>query len=317
MDIALFAPEALRAELEPHLRWAKPAPLRRSSKLPLPPPAPSQTGVQGTASPSKGKGKATSATSVAAIAPEPGETPAQTAARQRKMQQVLQALQRVKGDEKHGDEVLDALSDAKDVLELPFPKSAPGIISGDLNVDLLNHQLQVRWFYTQVRYARLLTCVPQGLRWMRRAEAPKLPQRVEDPPVQLIKMQTRSGGQGSYWLNLASKQPTSEQPKLARGGMLCDAMGSSGGRGGYCESVKLTRCSLRRDRSRQDAPMPRAHRRYTRAASRRLRKGHPHRLPRLGHLQLVDSDQGPYLGVARRDFTHLCVPSKVAYRGAR
>ncbi|ORY75046.1 SNF2 family N-terminal domain-domain-containing protein [Leucosporidium creatinivorum] len=208
IDIALYAPESIRDQLMPQLRWATPAPARRSSKLVPLPPTQNQTGVQGTASPQKGKGKAgnSSASSASSIAPEPGETAAQTAARQRQLQKVLGALQRINGEEKRGDEVLDALADVKDVLDLPFPKNPPGIASGDLNVDLLPHQ-------------------QQGLRWMRRAEAPKLPKTDSDPPVQLIKYQTRAGGQSSYYLNLASRQPTAEEPKLARGGMLCDAMG--------------------------------------------------------------------------------------------
>lgn len=107
IDLAIYAPESIRDQLTSQLRWAAPAPARRNSKLVPLPPTQNQTGVQGTTSPSKGKGKAGSSSSSAAasIAAEPGETAAQTAARQRQMQQVLGALQRINGDEKRGDEV--------------------------------------------------------------------------------------------------------------------------------------------------------------------------------------------------------------------
>lgn len=101
IDVGIFAPESMRQQLLPHLRWATPAPARRSAKLVPLAPQPNQTGVTGTSSPSKGKGKETAPRTV--IQAEAGETPAQTAARQRRMEVALSALQRA--DNKSGDEV--------------------------------------------------------------------------------------------------------------------------------------------------------------------------------------------------------------------
>ena len=200
IDVGIFALESLRQQLLPKLKWATPAPARRSAKLI---PQVNQTGVTGTSTTSKGKGKETASSSKVVIPAEPGETPAQTAERQRRLQMTLNALKRA--DERTGDEVLDALTDEIDILALPFPKNPPSKATGDLLTDLLPHQ-------------------QQALRWMRRAEDPKLPTSPTSPPVQLISYATRPSG-SPYWVNLASRQCTTEKPPLARGGMLCDAMG--------------------------------------------------------------------------------------------
>lgn len=141
------------------------------------------------------------------------------------MQKVLATLKNLKSDTERGEEVLDALVEIKDVLSLPLHPSPPGISSGDLKVDLLPHQ-------------------SQGLLWMLKQEAPKLPTKDEDQPVQLVQYKSRGGGQKAVYLNLASRSPTEEKPTLARGGLVSCFVRFESRRGRRMEadSVPLTAC---------------------------------------------------------------------------
>lgn len=58
-------------------------------------------------------------------------------------------------------------------------------------------------------------------------ENPKLPASSVDPAVQFWirqKGDAKAGG-GEYWLNVATRSPQKDDPKLGRGGILADGMG--------------------------------------------------------------------------------------------
>ncbi|KAM0793314.1 hypothetical protein ACM66B_000772 [Microbotryomycetes sp. NB124-2] len=131
------------------------------------------------------------------------ETYAAALSRRKEFSNVLSAFEKSK-DEKSGDQMLDSLTNVKDVLKLPVHESPPSIASGHLKSDLLRHQLQV-------------------LKWMTQQENPALPEKPEDPPVQLL--QAKEVGEETMYYNWALKQMTMGRPTLARGGILADAMG--------------------------------------------------------------------------------------------
>ena len=97
--------------------------------------------------------------------PEELERQRQAEARRKELDAVLSALQR---SDKDSRQILDTLTEVKDVFKLPLCQDPPSVESGALKTNLLHHQLQ-------------------GLQWMLDHENPKLPEKQDDPPVQLLR----------------------------------------------------------------------------------------------------------------------------------
>ncbi|GMK54505.1 hypothetical protein CspeluHIS016_0110910 [Cutaneotrichosporon spelunceum] len=122
-----------------------------------------------------------------------------------RMRQILDGLVKVNKDEQAADSA--ALTADMDATELPLHPSPPSLMSGELLVDLLPHQLQ-------------------ALKWMVDHEELKLPGTVDDMAVQFWVRQKGSGrGSSDYWLNVATKTPQAETPAFGRGGIVADGMG--------------------------------------------------------------------------------------------
>ncbi|SCZ88776.1 BZ3500_MvSof-1268-A1-R1_Chr2-1g04630 [Microbotryum saponariae] len=64
----------------------------------------------------------------------------------------------------------------------------------------------------------------QGLAWMIRMEHPRLPRKVDDPPVQLWQRKIDPNGE-PFFYNVATELMQREKPLLKRGGVLADEMG--------------------------------------------------------------------------------------------
>ena len=89
-------------------------------------------------------------------------------------------------------------------------------------MDLLPHQSQA----LQASSELLWSSVSIDQKWMIKQEDPKLPS-AGDPAVQFWirqKADPKKGGQ-DYWLNVATKTPQKDDPRLGRGGILADGMG--------------------------------------------------------------------------------------------
>lgn len=119
----------------------------------------------------------------------------------------------------------DSLTADIDVGKLPLHPDPPGIASGHLVVDLLPHQSQA----LQASLPPLPFPLAHRLifQWMIGQENPKLPATPEDSAVQFWAKQKgdpKAGG-GEYWLNVATRTPQKDTPKLGRGGILADGMG--------------------------------------------------------------------------------------------
>ncbi|KAG8857347.1 hypothetical protein FRB96_005834 [Tulasnella sp. 330] len=191
----------LRAQVEPHLVWATPG--QRGFHTGAAPD--NQTGVQGTsASPvkNKGKGRATQGSAAAQASGLPGMTPGQKAV---ELATMMASMGTKVDDASRRTSVLDALC-GEDVLELPEFDDAvkPGLVNGNLKVDLLKHQ-------------------SQGLKWCVDREYPELPKTAEDKPVQF--WQLRMNGKQPYYFNVATKTPQATTPVLGRGALMADSMG--------------------------------------------------------------------------------------------
>ncbi|KAJ7217931.1 SNF2 family N-terminal domain-containing protein [Mycena pura] len=105
--------------------------------------------------------------------------------------------------EKRRNSLLDRLLSGDDILKLPVCANAPGIGNG-LTVELMKHQ-------------------SQALQWAMEREYPKLPEKVDDKPVQF--WQLRKDNSKTYYYNLVTKTPQQSQPELGRGALCADAMG--------------------------------------------------------------------------------------------
>ncbi|KAF9012434.1 SNF2 family N-terminal domain-containing protein [Cyathus striatus] len=119
------------------------------------------------------------------------------------LRQMLSTLEKV-DDEGRRSSMLDTLCASDDILNLPLHPDPPGILKGNLKVDLMKHQ-------------------SQALQWCIDREYPKLPQTEKDKPVQFWVLR-KSGGK-EYFYNIATKTPQSEPPVLGRGALCADAMG--------------------------------------------------------------------------------------------
>ncbi|SCV71870.1 BQ2448_4564 [Microbotryum intermedium] len=64
----------------------------------------------------------------------------------------------------------------------------------------------------------------QGLAWMIRMEHPRLPRKIDDPPVQLWQRKIDPNGE-PFFYNVATELMQREKPLLKRGGVLADEMG--------------------------------------------------------------------------------------------
>jgi len=110
----------------------------RPPPLPMPYPANSYAGHDPRSSPA----------SSASQRPEVLRKQQEEFARAAELKQMLANLDRV-DDEGRRSSFLDTLCSTEDVLDLPEHPSPPGIASGELQVDLLRHQ--VRWsFHRQI-----------------------------------------------------------------------------------------------------------------------------------------------------------------------
>jgi SWI/SNF-related matrix-associated actin-dependent regulator of chromatin subfamily A3 len=140
-------------------------------------------------------------------------------------------LKKVEKDAKQSDSLMvsnqsgfllraqDDLTADSDVTNLPLHPNPPGIASGQLMVDLLPHQ-------SQALQVRSIDCEADD-QWMISHEGPQLPKTSKDAPVQFwARQDTESGStSGPYWLNIATRTPQKDDPKLGKGGILADGMG--------------------------------------------------------------------------------------------
>jgi SWI/SNF-related matrix-associated actin-dependent regulator of chromatin subfamily A3 len=144
--LKMYGASDKRRELEPSLIWATPG----------------QRGFLSSTASSRVAASASTATrtnSVAQAAPSSSQrrsgasqTPSQIEA-VRKQQEALQKAAELKqmlsnlekvDDEGRRSSMLDTLCSTDDVLNLPLHPSPPGILSGELTVDLLKHQVCIR-----------------------------------------------------------------------------------------------------------------------------------------------------------------------------
>ena len=144
--LKMYGASDKRRELEPLLIWATPG----------------QRGFPSITAPSRAAASASTSTRISSVAqaapsssqrrPNASQTPAQKEAvrkQQEALQKAAELRQMLSNLEKVDDEgrrssMLDNLCSADDVLNLPLHPSPPGILSGELTVDLLKHQVCIR-----------------------------------------------------------------------------------------------------------------------------------------------------------------------------
>jgi SWI/SNF-related matrix-associated actin-dependent regulator of chromatin subfamily A3 len=133
-----------RRQLEPLLIWATPGQRGFPSTT-------SRTAASASTSTRIG-GIAQAAPSSSQRRPNASQTPAQIEAARKQLEalqkaaelrQMLNNLEKV-DDEGRRSSMLDTLCSVDDVLNLPLHPSPPGILSGELTVDLLKHQVCLR-----------------------------------------------------------------------------------------------------------------------------------------------------------------------------
>ncbi|WRT66541.1 uncharacterized protein IL334_003500 [Kwoniella shivajii] len=180
MDLSIYARPSLREVLEPELAWAK-----NETKVQKPPPSSQLIPVSGM----KGHGNS-------GVGLPEGNDPT--------MKKLLEGLKQVGDDQKQADNVMDTLTSEIDVSKLPLHPSPPGILNGQLVVDILPHQ-------------------SQALKWMIDRENPTLPASPSDKQVQFWVKQ--KGDHKDYFLNIATKTPQYDEPVLGKGGIIADGMG--------------------------------------------------------------------------------------------
>ena len=131
-----------RRELEPLLIWATPG------QRGFPSTTASRTAASASTNTRNG-GIAQAAPSSSQRRPNASQTPAQIEAVRKQLEalqkaaelrQMLSNLEKV-DDEGRRSSMLDTLCSVDDVLNLPLHPSPPGILSGELTVDLLKHQV--------------------------------------------------------------------------------------------------------------------------------------------------------------------------------
>ena len=134
-----------RRELEPLLIWATPG--QRGF-----PSITASSRAVASASTSTRINSTQAASSSSQRRPNASQTPAQIKAVQKQqealqkaaeLRQMLSNLDKV-DDEGRRSSMLDTLCSADDVLNLPLHSSPPGILNGELTVDLLKHQVCLR-----------------------------------------------------------------------------------------------------------------------------------------------------------------------------
>lgn len=126
-------------------------------------------------------------------------------ARAAELQQMLNTLEKV-NDEGRRETLLDTICTKDDILNLPLHSDPPGTAKGDLQVDLLKHQLQ-------------------ALQWCIEKENPVLPTKESDMPVQFWQLKKNQATGKSFYFNLATKSPQEAAPVLGKGALIGDAMG--------------------------------------------------------------------------------------------
>jgi SWI/SNF-related matrix-associated actin-dependent regulator of chromatin subfamily A3 len=136
-----------RRELEPLLIWATPG------QRGFPPTTASSRAAASAASTRIG-GIAQAAPSSSQRRSNASQTPAQIEAIRKQLEasqkatelrQMLSNLEKV-DDEGRRSSMLDTLCSVEDILNLPLHPSPPGILSGELTVDLLKHQVCLKVF---------------------------------------------------------------------------------------------------------------------------------------------------------------------------
>jgi SWI/SNF-related matrix-associated actin-dependent regulator of chromatin subfamily A3 len=83
----------------------------------------------------------------------------------RELQSVLKSFETVDDDARRST-LLDSLCSTDDILNLPIHEDPPSLEKGELNTNLMKHQLQ-------------------ALKWMIDKEYPALPTNAHQPPVQV------------------------------------------------------------------------------------------------------------------------------------
>jgi SWI/SNF-related matrix-associated actin-dependent regulator of chromatin subfamily A3 len=135
-----------RRELEPLLIWATPG------QRGFPPTTASSRTAASASTSTRIGGIAQAAPSSSQRRPNASQTPAQIEAVRKQLEslqkaaelrQMLSNLEKV-DDEGRRSSLLDTLFSVHDVLNLPLHPSPPGILSGELTVDLLKHQVCLR-----------------------------------------------------------------------------------------------------------------------------------------------------------------------------
>lgn len=192
--LKIYGASDKRRELEPLLIWATPG----------------QRGFPSTTASSRA---ATSAPtnigtrSIAQATPSSSQrrqTPAQTEAvrkQQEALQKAAELRQMLNNLEKVDDEgrrssMLDTLYSADDVFNLLLHPSPPGILSGDLTVDLLRHQVCL--MISSRPGSLFMVHQIQALQWCVERENPVLPSKETDKPVQFWQLR-KNGSKVSHF----------------------------------------------------------------------------------------------------------------------
>lgn len=188
-----------RRELEPLLIWATPG------QRGFPPTTASSRAAASAASTSTRIGGIAQATpSSSQRRSNASQTPAQMEAIRKQLEalqkatelrQMLSNLEKV-DDEGRRSSMLDTLCSVDDILSLPLHPSPPGILNGELTVDLLKHQVCLR-FSPLDRANLCLIHQLQALQWCVEHESPVLPREEKDKPVQFWQLR-KNGSKVSY-----------------------------------------------------------------------------------------------------------------------
>lgn len=191
--LKMYGASDKRRELEPLLIWATPG------QRGFPPSTAASASISNRAG------------SIAQAAPSSlqhrrnvSQTPAQTEAVQKQqealrkaaeLRQMLSSLQKV-NDEDRRSSMLDTLCSADDVLNLPLHPSPPSVLSGELKVDLLKHQVCL-WFLPVDQANLFIIYQLQALQWCVTRENPVLPTKETDKPVQFWQLK-KNGNKVSH-----------------------------------------------------------------------------------------------------------------------
>ncbi|KAG6887502.1 hypothetical protein C0992_012023 [Termitomyces sp. T32_za158] len=138
------------------------------------------------------------------------------------LKQMLNSLEKVDNEGRRSS-LLDSLCSKEDILNLPLHPNPPGLKNGDLQVDLLKHQVHFNFRPWCQSITLFLSLQKQALQWCIEREYPVLPVTDADKPVQF--WQVRKNGNKTFYYNIVTKTPQETAPLLGRGALCADAMG--------------------------------------------------------------------------------------------